>query len=89
MQSQRPTLASVIRQQGLGAISQVARIDAMRTVWRALGDFFRDPRLVQLFGRYATYCGSSPWRAPATLNVVAHVEREGVWTVDGLSLIHI
>ena len=83
MQSQRPTLASVIRQQGLGAISQVARIDAMRTVWRALGDFFRDPRLVQLFGRYATYCGSSPWRAPATLNVVAHVEREGVWTVDG------
>lgn len=52
MQSQRPALASVIRQQGLGALSQVARIDAMRaTVWRALGDFFRDPRLVQLFGR--------------------------------------
>ena len=27
-----------------------------------------DPRLQQLFGRYATYCGSSPFAAPATLS---------------------
>jgi 1-hydroxycarotenoid 3,4-desaturase len=39
--------------------------------------------LRQLFGRYATYCGSSPFTAPATLMLVAHVEREGVWLVDG------
>ena len=43
----------------------------------------RDPRLRQLFGRYATYCGSSPFLAPATLMLVAHVEREGVWIVEG------
>ena len=43
----------------------------------------RDPRLRQLFGRYATYCGSSPFLAPATLMLVAHVEQEGVWTVKG------
>ena len=42
-----------------------------------------DPRLRQLFGRYATYCGSSPFLAPATLMLVAHVEREGVWIVEG------
>ena len=39
--------------------------------------YFRDPRLRQLFGRYATYCGSSPFAAPATLMLVAHVEQPG------------
>ena len=53
------------------------------TLWQALGDYFADPRLRQLFGRYATYCGSSPFQAPATLMLVAHVEQAGVWQVEG------
>ena len=61
----------------------MARINPFETMWRALRRHFTDPRLVQLFGRYATYCGSSPFAAPATLMLVAHVEQEGVWTVDG------
>jgi 1-hydroxycarotenoid 3,4-desaturase len=65
---------------GLGAF---ARIDAHRTMWRSLEATFRDPRLRQLFGRYATYCGSSPFEAPATLNVIAHVESLGVYRVVG------
>ena len=44
---------------------------------------FRDPRLRQLFGRYATYCGASPYLAPATLMLIAHVEQDGVWSVRG------
>lgn len=83
MRSQRPTLGSVLRDQGLRGMVSLTRIDALRTMWSSLGDFFRDPRLLQLFGRYATYCGSSPFLAPATLNVIAHVEREGVWVVRG------
>ncbi len=59
------------------------RIRPFATLWKALGEHFRDPRLQQLFGRYATYCGSSPFAAPATLMLVAHVEREGVWLVRG------
>src|SRR6185369_15256404 len=46
----------------------------MRTLWKALHDYFPDPRLQQLFGRYATYNGSNPFLAPATLAVIAHVE---------------
>lgn len=83
MRSQRPTLGSVLRDQGLRGMVSLTRIDALRTMGSSLGDFFRDPRLLQLFGRYATYCGSSPFLAPATLNVIAHVEREGVWVVRG------
>lgn len=33
---------------------------------------FSDERLVQLFNRYASYNGSNPYEAPATLNVITH-----------------
>ncbi len=68
---------------GLSRVGAIARISPFTTMWQALGDHFADPRLRQLFGRYATYCGSSPFLAPATLMLVAHVEREGVWLVEG------
>lgn len=58
-------------------------IRPFQTMWKALGGYFSDQRLQQLFGRYATYCGSSPFDAPATLMLVAHVESAGVWLVDG------
>ncbi len=53
------------------------------SLWRALGGYFRDSRLQQLFGRYATYCGSSPFQCPATLMLIAHVEASGVWLIEG------
>ncbi len=52
-------------------------------MWNALGGHFKDQRLRQLFGRYATYCGSSPFAAPATLMLIAHVEARGVWQIEG------
>ncbi|MBI3348573.1 MAG: phytoene desaturase [Burkholderiales bacterium] len=87
MRSTRPTPGSlawrVLRQQGLPGLRQLLRISPFTTLWRELGRYFHDPRLRQLFGRYATYCGSSPFDAPATLMLVAHVEREAVWQVEG------
>jgi len=53
------------------------------TLWSELSRTFRAPHLRQLFGRYATYCGASPFQAPATLMLVAHVEQTGVWAVKG------
>jgi len=35
---------------------------------------FTDKKLVQIFNRYSTYNGSSPYLAPATLNVIPHLE---------------
>lgn len=68
---------------GLHRLGDLLAIRPYESLWRALGGHFRDPRLRQLFGRYATYCGSSPFRAPATLMLVAHVEASGVWLIDG------
>ncbi|CUX80862.1 1-hydroxycarotenoid 3,4-desaturase [Roseibaca calidilacus] len=42
-----------------------------------------DPRLRQLFGRYATYVGGNPMLAPAVLGLVWQAEAAGVWAVQG------
>ncbi len=68
---------------GLKGLPNLMAIQPFATLWRALGRHFADPRLRQLFGRYATYCGASPFAAPATLMLVAHVERMGVFRVAG------
>jgi 1-hydroxycarotenoid 3,4-desaturase len=75
--------ARVLRQDGAGAFSALRGISPFTTMAGALATHFRDPRLRQLFGRYATYCGTSPYVAPATLMLVAHVEREAVWRLEG------
>jgi phytoene desaturase len=56
-------------------------IDPLRTLDAAARAAFGDDReMVQWAGRYATYSGSSPYRAPATLGCIAHVEHEyGCW----------
>ncbi|MDH4457993.1 MAG: phytoene desaturase family protein [Nevskia sp.] len=74
---------ALTRAVGLHRFGDLWRITPFASLWRALGNHFRDPRLQQLFGRYATYCGSSPFAAPATLMLVAHVEQDGVWRVRG------
>ena len=79
----RTSPAGLAQRVGLSGIGDLWRIQPFATLWSALGSFFRDPRLLQLFGRYATYCGASPFSAPATLMLVAHVEQAGVWTVAG------
>lgn len=58
-------------------------IDPFSTYASALKRYFRDPRLLQLFARYATYCGSSPYKAPATLMLIAAVEKDGVFAPAG------
>lgn len=50
------------------------QLDAFRTLHKANSKAFRDSRLVRLFDRYATFNGSSPYRAPATLKIIAHLE---------------
>jgi len=79
----RPSPLDLVRRLGLRGLPALWRTAPHRTLWGALGDHFRDPRLRQLFGRYATYVGASPWRAPATLMLIAHVEQDGVWLVRG------
>jgi 1-hydroxycarotenoid 3,4-desaturase len=83
IRSERPNLLSMVSDLGLGGMATLSGLGPFASLWRSLGRHFHDPRLQQLFGRYATYCGSSPWSAPATLMLVAQVELDGVWSVSG------
>ena len=79
----QPSLLGMLRP---GVLRGMAQLDAGTSLWQKLSGYFSDPRLRQLFGRYATYNGSDPFRAPATLQVIVHVENAlGVWACpDGL-----
>jgi 1-hydroxycarotenoid 3,4-desaturase len=83
MRSQRPGMTTLIRASGWRGLLDLWRIRPFESLWRMLGKSFNDPRLRGLFARYATYCGSSPLQAPATLMLIAHVEQSGVWQLDG------
>lgn len=58
----------------LKAYPHLLRLDAFMTMHGRNAQRFRNDRVVQLFDRYATYVGSDPYRAPATLNMISHLE---------------
>lgn len=59
-------------------------IDPLPTLHQRAARTFADPRLVQWACRYATYAGSDPWRVPATLGCIPHVEQAfGCWALLG------
>ena len=58
----------------LKSLFQVYKIKFYKTMHTDNKSNFKSPLLVQLFDRYATYNGSNPYKAPATLNVIAHLE---------------
>ncbi|HKX32021.1 MAG TPA: phytoene desaturase family protein [Blastocatellia bacterium] len=51
---------------------------------RTVAAHFRSPHLRQLYDRYPTYVGSSPYRSPATLAVIPYIEFAfGGWYIKG------
>jgi 1-hydroxycarotenoid 3,4-desaturase len=83
MAAPQPNPISLAMRIGLNKLGEMLTLRPHQTLWRALGDYLKDPRLRQLFGRYATYVGSSPFRAPATLLLITHAEQQGVWVLPG------
>ncbi|WP_420863967.1 1-hydroxycarotenoid 3,4-desaturase CrtD [Algirhabdus cladophorae] len=82
MQTAQPTQQALIR----AVLKSPGLIPAMaphRSLFGMLRRQFREPKLAQLFGRYATYVGGSPFQSPALLSLIAHSEAMGVWSVKG------
>lgn len=87
--TRRPFLESPLN--GASTLLRLAREPGdVRTVapWKSLRrlgrDYLRDPRLITLLDRYATYTGSDPRSAPAALATVPYVEQAfGAWHLGG------
>jgi 1-hydroxycarotenoid 3,4-desaturase len=83
LRAAKPSPISLVTAGGIRGLPALAALAPFTSMWKELSEYFHDKRLRQLFGRYATYCGSSPFDSPATLMLVAHVEQDGVWLIDG------
>ncbi|MGD9899332.1 MAG: phytoene desaturase family protein [Calditrichaceae bacterium] len=74
----------IFRSGFLSRLAEIHKIDPFRTVHQGVSGFFNDERLIQLFDRYATYNGSDPFRAPATLNMIPYLEAHpGAFYISG------
>lgn len=70
-----PTVKGIARMPFLGVFASMHHFNQ---------SWLGEKRVVQLFDRFATYNGSDPYRAPATLAQIAHIEHEkGAWYPKG------
>ncbi|MGI4727625.1 MAG: 1-hydroxycarotenoid 3,4-desaturase CrtD [Janthinobacterium lividum] len=77
-------LKTYLSWQTVKSVFRFPQIDAFRSMHQANNAFFSDPKMVQYADRFATYNGSNPYKAPATLNVIPHLEQHfGAYFPDG------
>jgi phytoene desaturase len=66
--------SKIWRKESLKALLNFHKIDAFNTMHKANQKRFTSQKVIQFFDRYATYNGSSPYKVPATLNIIPHLE---------------
>jgi phytoene desaturase len=58
----------------LQKLFQIRHLKMNQTMHDSLKAYFKTNHVIEHFSRYATYNGSDPYRAPATLNVIPNLE---------------
>jgi phytoene desaturase len=65
-------------------LRHLPKVATLRTLAQEVERRIRDPYLRQIFLRFATYNGSSPYATPATFNIIPYVESAfGAWYARG------
>lgn len=68
----------------VGNLRDVRTVAPYLSMHRLAKRYLADPRLVTIAERYATYTGSSPFKAPAALMTIPYVEQTfGAWHIGG------
>lgn len=62
--------------QTLKSILKIGVLDVNTTLNETNENYFKNPKLVQLFNRYATYNGSSPYQTPGIMSMIPHLEMD-------------
>ncbi|MFZ6024850.1 MAG: 1-hydroxycarotenoid 3,4-desaturase CrtD [Bacteroidota bacterium] len=66
------------------ALSTVRSKHLFKSLHQVNTNSFTQPKVVQLFNRYATYNGSNPFKAPGMLSLIPHLEHnEGTFYPEG------
>jgi len=68
----------------LWALLQLPRFDLFTTMHSVHARALDNPKMVQLFNRFATYNGSNPYKAPGLLSIIPHFEHHyGAYLPEG------
>ncbi|MGB5378780.1 1-hydroxycarotenoid 3,4-desaturase CrtD [Muriicola sp.] len=67
-------LSTYLSRATLRAIVQMGDLDLFDSLNTVNQKTFKNPKLVQLFNRYATYNGSSPFQTPGIMSLIPHLE---------------
>ena len=83
LKSPKPSILGSVNGTLKSAIKTIPALLPGRTLANLVNSHFTDERLRQLFSRYATYVGGSPFNSPAILSLIWHAESLGVWKING------
>ncbi len=67
-------LKNLLNRKSLKTLLNIGKLKAFKSLHQFNTEELEQPKLVQLFDRYATYNGSNPYQTPATLSVISHLE---------------
>ena len=66
--------STYLRLDALPALAALPSLKLTQTMHGVHSKRFRNPKTIQIFDRFATYNGSSPYQAPGTLSMIPHLE---------------
>ncbi len=76
--------ATLYKANVLTALRQLKWKYLFSTMHQVNKGYFKNPKTIQLFNRYATYNGSNPYQAPGMLSLIPHLElNEGTFYPKG------
>lgn len=67
-------LKTWISPEALKGYKNLAKLGLFNTLHQENKKRFNNPKLVQVFDRYATYNGSDPYQTPGTMSIIPHLE---------------
>jgi phytoene desaturase len=68
-------LSTYLSKDTVKAIFKIRSLDINTTLHDYNASTFDDPKLIQLFDRFATYNGSSPYLTPGIMSIIPHLEQ--------------
>lgn len=76
--------SSFLNKKTVKAILDIGKLGLYRTLHEENNKFFSNEKLIQLFDRYATYNGSSPYLTPGIMSMIPHLEQHyGAFIPEG------
>lgn len=66
--------STFLNKKAVKAVSNIKALDTNLSLNEVNEKYFRNPKTIQFFNRFATYNGSSPYKTPGIMSMIPHLE---------------